>query len=416
MLVVDPDEDGDNDIVWCSAHGFGVYWLENSTTKDGNRVWHRHAIDTSWSQCHAPLWADLDGDGREELIAGKRYMAHGGSDPGAYDALVAYRYQFNLKTKTWDRWTVTSGDRVGFGLDPKVGDLDNDGDLDLLACGRSGLYWLENQGPGTTSMKILASSPKDLSDFKSSEQWGRRRSQIIQSITKAHGGLPTCSERVRLEIEHGVKGDPALIRYQIEARRDATAKLLIPKSAKPGTASGVVCMFDPSSAELAKETTERLVSLGYVCIVPNIGASGARDPITDGVWQAMRAADVLQATEEVHGERIGFIGNAKSGKLGLFVAAMDQRFVAISTTLDDSSSSSEIPNAEYSFAELIASAAPRALQLTVTGNKNWIRDGKKASSIYALRKAKGRLEIMSTEFDNANAIGWLQRHVPIEKN
>jgi len=153
MLVVDPDEDGDNDIVWGSAHDFGVYWLENAKTKEGKRIWHRHEIDKSWSQCHAPLWADMDDDGQGELIAGKRYMAHGGADPGAHDPLVVYRYQFNLTTKEWDRWTVSDGDRVGFGLDPKVGDIDNDGDLDLLACGRSGLYWLENQGPGTTPAK-----------------------------------------------------------------------------------------------------------------------------------------------------------------------------------------------------------------------------------------------------------------------
>ena len=33
------------------------------------------------AQAHFLLWEDLDQDGRSELIAGKRYMAHGGRDP-----------------------------------------------------------------------------------------------------------------------------------------------------------------------------------------------------------------------------------------------------------------------------------------------------------------------------------------------
>ena len=81
MLVVDVDADGDNDIIWGRGHSFGLHWLEQ-IRQNGTRSWVRHAIDTSWSQPHTLLWNDLDNDGLPELIAGKRYMAHGGNDLG----------------------------------------------------------------------------------------------------------------------------------------------------------------------------------------------------------------------------------------------------------------------------------------------------------------------------------------------
>ena len=131
--------------VWARGHNYGIFWEEQGKDETGRRTWMRHSIDESWSQCHSPLWADLDGDGREELIGGKRYLAHDGKDPGAFDPLVIYSYQFDPEKKSWDRREIAKGGKVGFGLDPKVVDLDEDGDLDLVCPGRSGLFWLENQ-------------------------------------------------------------------------------------------------------------------------------------------------------------------------------------------------------------------------------------------------------------------------------
>ena len=145
IYVVDVDADGDNDLVWCEGHDYGVFWKEQIIDEKGKRTWKHHTIDKSWSQGHSPLWADLDGDGQKELIAGKRYMAHDGKDPGAYDPLVIYSYQFDAKTKTWKTRLISKGKQAGFGLDPQAVDLDNDGDLDLVCPGRSGLYWLENK-------------------------------------------------------------------------------------------------------------------------------------------------------------------------------------------------------------------------------------------------------------------------------
>lgn len=143
FLVRDVDDDGDADLVYSIGHGYGLFWLEQGAA-NGERTWTRHDIDTTWSVAHYLLWEDLDGNGRPELIAGKRFMAHGDRDPGADDPQGIYRYEFNPQTKAWDKYVISNDPRVGFGLDGKAIDMDGDGDLDLVVPGRSGLYLLEN--------------------------------------------------------------------------------------------------------------------------------------------------------------------------------------------------------------------------------------------------------------------------------
>ncbi len=57
--------------------------------------WIKHTIDESFSQVHVLKLVDLDGDGKPELMAGKRYRGHNGNDPGSYDPLVIYYYRID---------------------------------------------------------------------------------------------------------------------------------------------------------------------------------------------------------------------------------------------------------------------------------------------------------------------------------
>ena len=143
ILVHDVDGDGQPDIVWGLGHDYGIYWLEQKNA-NGQRTWEKHLIDKSWSQPHFMLMADLDNDGKAELVTGKRYYAHNGNDPGENDPECVYYYKFDAATKDWTRHTIHEGGRVGFGINTAVVDIDGDGDLDVVAPGKSGLYLLEN--------------------------------------------------------------------------------------------------------------------------------------------------------------------------------------------------------------------------------------------------------------------------------
>jgi hypothetical protein len=121
-----------------------VYWLEQGQEDEGGRSWQRHLIDDSWSQAHFLVLADLDQDGRQDLITGKRYRAHGGHDPGGEDPLCVYWYGFDPGKKVWERHVIHEGGQVGFGINTAVADIDRDGDLEIVAPGKSGLYLFEN--------------------------------------------------------------------------------------------------------------------------------------------------------------------------------------------------------------------------------------------------------------------------------
>jgi len=144
ILVYDVNGDHYADLVWGAAHGYGLEWLEQVPVGEKVR-WERHKIDSTWSQPHFLLLADVDGDGTEEVVTGKRYYAHNGNDPGEDHPLCIYAYQYDRTTHKWNRHPLHEGGRVGFGIATMAGDIDKDGDIDLLAPGKSGLYLLENQ-------------------------------------------------------------------------------------------------------------------------------------------------------------------------------------------------------------------------------------------------------------------------------
>ncbi len=144
MHVADVNGDGLNDVIAGAAHDYGVFWFEQGEAGK----WTRRTIDIAWSQAHASTLVDLNGDGRLELVTGKRFMAHNGSDPGEREPLGVYWFEHqpgNGRAVEWIRHIIDFGGRMGGGMQIPVVDIDGDGDLDVVCAGKSGLFLAENE-------------------------------------------------------------------------------------------------------------------------------------------------------------------------------------------------------------------------------------------------------------------------------
>jgi hypothetical protein len=143
MYVIDVNKDGRSDVVTSMAHSYGVLWFEQTADSQ----WVRRMIDSTWANAHASAMADLNGDGQLDLVAAKRYFGRTGNDPAEREPMGIYWYQFRPGPKDsveWIRHIVDYGGRAGGGLQLIVEDMDNDGDRDVVAAGKTGVFLSEN--------------------------------------------------------------------------------------------------------------------------------------------------------------------------------------------------------------------------------------------------------------------------------
>jgi hypothetical protein len=160
MLVTDANGDGRNDIIIGSDHGYGLGWYEQKMD-GGKRSFVLHWIETEYPTFHTMALADLDGDGRPELITGKQLLAHNGGDVGVLEpSFVFYytidkgRFQRHILSYTHLQPLFAKPgydgpppqNVIGTGMRLSVADLDGNGKQDVVVACRSGLYIFFNQG------------------------------------------------------------------------------------------------------------------------------------------------------------------------------------------------------------------------------------------------------------------------------
>jgi hypothetical protein len=144
ILVTDVDRDGRNDIVIGRGHDYGLQWWRQIEPNElGKLQFDKIMIDDSFSQPHALALADLDGDGQDQIVSGKRYFAHNGGDPGGRDLPLVVAYKYDSSTMKFNKRVLEQG-QVGTGLQICIGDMNGDQAVDVVVPGKTGTYILLN--------------------------------------------------------------------------------------------------------------------------------------------------------------------------------------------------------------------------------------------------------------------------------
>jgi hypothetical protein len=307
--------------------------------------------------------------------------------------------------------------------------------------------------------------------IKSATDWQIRRKHILENMQRVMGPLPNVKNKVPLDVRvteeiKTPKYTCRLLTFAADKSDRVPAYLFIPTNLK-GKVPAVLGLH-PTERKLGKKVVAglggkahrqyavELAERGYVTIAPdyiNMGGyeydpykNGWDSATMKGIWNHMRAVDLLQSLPEVDPERIGAIGHSLGGHNSMFVAAFDERIGCVVSScgfcsfptyykgnLAGWSHNGYMPKIRsvygldpkkmpFDFPEVVAALAPRAfLASAPVKDSNFDIQGVKdciaaARPVYQLLGAKGRLSAIyppcEHDFpDDARAMAyqWLDR-------
>jgi putative membrane-bound dehydrogenase-like protein len=152
MYAVDLDRDGKNEVVTSlAAHGYGLAVYKKRDPKSAE-TWDKidvmtDKVETSptglaISQLHAVDIADMDNDGQPDIVTGKRFWAHNGSDRGENEPpmLVWFKPISGPGGLRFQPNIIDADSGVGTQIVAK--DVNKDGLLDVVSVSKRGIHVL----------------------------------------------------------------------------------------------------------------------------------------------------------------------------------------------------------------------------------------------------------------------------------
>src|SRR4029079_13891373 len=96
------------------------------------------------SETHAMHFVDINGDGRKDLVTGKRFWSHGKNEPGSDMPAMLYWFEASQdKTKMTTFKPHVIDEHSGIGTQFWVGDFNGDGFPDVVTSNKKGTFLFE---------------------------------------------------------------------------------------------------------------------------------------------------------------------------------------------------------------------------------------------------------------------------------
>jgi hypothetical protein len=173
MYAFDVDGDGDSDVVTSlKAHGYGLAWFEQ-VREDGRSGFVRHVVmnerpeenryGIAVSQLHALELVDMDGDGVQDIVTGKRFWAHGSQgdpEPNAPAVIYWFRADRGGGSGRVDLVPHLVDDDSGVGVQLVAGDVNGDGLPDLVTSNKKGTAVLIHERRKVDRREYEAAQPR----------------------------------------------------------------------------------------------------------------------------------------------------------------------------------------------------------------------------------------------------------------
>jgi len=186
------------------------------------------------------------------------------------------------------------------------------------------------------------------------QDWAQRRAHILLGMQQAMGKLPDRSKLGPLDVKVTAElAGPGFTRYTLSFAADQKDRvpcyLFVPTGLEGRRVPGILALHQTTNtgkgqpAGLADGENLHygieLARRGYVVLVPDYPSFGdyaydfnADDYVSGsmkGIFNHMRAIDLLQSRSEVDPERIGAIGHSLGGHNAMFVGVFDERIKVI---------------------------------------------------------------------------------------
>jgi len=152
------DVDGDGDLDWAGGlAGGNPFWLENPGSIDFKGIWKERKIDSELTAIHCLRTADVDNDGKDDLIINNFSPAK-----GIKDSIVWFSVPENPHTaEQWNRNVFADGDAVGGSHYMGAGDVDGDGWKEIAVGAKGGAFEGGNwfafwKNPGKTNSPAMS--------------------------------------------------------------------------------------------------------------------------------------------------------------------------------------------------------------------------------------------------------------------